>query len=88
MVAYAINLIFFSYLNLLNLGLGVYGIGLTIIGIAIFIFVWPQLGLHNVLSNRKKEIMRELVLKKDILDTEVMIITSQSIVQNRAGATL
>ena len=88
MVAYALNLIFFSFLNSLNLGLGVYGIGLAIIGIAVFIFVWPQLGLHNVLTSRKKEIMRELVLKKDMLDTEVMIITSQSIVPNRAGAAL
>ena len=82
MVAYAINLIFFSFLNQLDLGLGVYGIGLTIIGVALFIFVWPQMGLHNILSSRKKEIMRELKIKKDILDTDVMITTSKS------GATL
>lgn len=79
MVAYAINLIFFSFLNQLNLGSAVYGIGLTIIGIALFIFVWPQLGLHNVLDKRKKEIMRELILKKDVLDTEVMIVIAESL---------
>lgn len=87
MVAYAINLIFFSFLNQLDLGLGVYGIGLTIIAIAIFIFVWPQLGLHNILAKRKKEIMRELILKQDKFDTEVMAITSQSIESDPAEAT-
>ncbi len=83
MVAYAINLIFFSFLNQLDLGFGVYGIGLSIIIIAIFIFVWPQLGLHNILSRRKKEIMRELVLMQDKFDTEVMAMTSQSIKLSR-----
>jgi hypothetical protein len=78
MIAYALNLIFFSFLNQLNIGIGVYAIGLSIIGFAIIIFFWPQLGLHNLLNNRKKEIMRELILKQDTLDTEVMHMTSES----------
>lgn len=88
MIAYALNLIFFSFLNQLNLGLGVYVIGLSIIGLALFLFLWPQLGLHSLLNKRKKEIMRELVLKKDALDTEVMMIMSRFIESEQAGPTL
>jgi hypothetical protein len=88
MVAYAINLIFFSFLNQLDLGLAVYGIGLAIIIIAIFIFVWPQLGLHNVLAKRKKEILRGLVLMQDKFDTEVMAMTSKSVKWTHTGTTL
>lgn len=88
MIAYALNLIFFSFLNQLNLGLGVYVIGLSIIGLALILFFWPQLGLHSLLSKRKKEIMRQLILKRDMLDTEVMFITSQFIESEQAGPTL
>jgi len=88
MVLYALNLIFFSFLNQLSLGLGVYAIGLSLVGLALILFIWPQLGLHNLLSKRKKEIVRELVLKKDKLDTEVILITSQIIESERAATTL
>jgi hypothetical protein len=88
MVLYALNLIFFSFLNQLNLGFGVYAIGLSLIGLALILFIWPQLGLHNLLSKRKKEIMRELVLKKDKLDTEVMVINARFIESEHSGQTL
>jgi hypothetical protein len=87
-IAYALNLIFFSFLNQLNLGLGVYAIGLSIVVFSVILFMWPQLGLHNLLNKRKKEILRELKLKQDALDTEVMIITSRFIESERTGPTL
>lgn len=87
-IAYALNLIFFSFLNQLNLGLGVYAIGLSIVVFSVILFMWPQLGLHNLLNKRKKEILRELKLKQDALDTEVMIITSRFIESERSGPTL
>jgi hypothetical protein len=88
MVLYALNLIFFSFLNQLNLGFGIYAIGLSLIGLALILFIWPQVGLHNLLSKRKKEIMRELVLEQDALDTEVIFITSRFIELKRADSTL
>ncbi|MFX1578490.1 MAG: hypothetical protein ACFFBJ_02500 [Promethearchaeota archaeon] len=87
-IAYALNLIFFSFLNQLNLGLGVYAIGLSIVVFSVILFMWPQLGLHNLLNKRKKEILRELKLKQDALDTEVMIITSRFIESEKSGPTL
>jgi hypothetical protein len=88
MVLYALNLTLFSFLNLLNLGVGVFAIGLFIIGIALILFVWPQLGLHNLLNRRKKQIMRELAIKKDSLDTQVMFITERIIDSDHEGHTL
>lgn len=88
MVLYALNLIFFSFLNQLSLGFGVYAIGLSLIGLALILFIWPQLGLHNLLSKRKKEILRELVVKKDKLDTEVIAITARFIESERSGQIL
>jgi hypothetical protein len=87
-IAYALNLIFFSFLNQLELGLGVYAIGLSIVVFSVILFMWPQLGLHNLLNKRKKEILRELVLKQDSLDTEVVFITSRFIESERSGPIL
>ncbi|MFW9836393.1 MAG: hypothetical protein ACFFE7_02670 [Candidatus Thorarchaeota archaeon] len=87
-IAYALNLIFFSFLNQLQLGLGLYGIGLSIVVFSVILFMWPQLGLHNLLNKRKKEILRELVLKQDSLDTEVMFITSKFSDSNQSGLAL
>ncbi|MFW9975529.1 MAG: hypothetical protein ACFFDQ_09710 [Candidatus Thorarchaeota archaeon] len=88
MVVYALNLIFVSFLNQLNLGLGVYSIGLFIVGLAIILFTWPQVGLHGLLNRRKKEILRELILKKDKLDTEVIFMTSKVMAAERTESTL
>ncbi len=85
MVISALNLIFFSFLTQLNLGLGIYVIGLSIVALALILFIWPQLGLHKLLNKRKKEIMRGLILKKDKLDTEVMVINARYIESERSG---
>ena len=84
LVAYALNLIFFSFLNQLEIQFLSYGIGLGIIISSIAVFVWPQLGLHNILSKRKRDILRELIFEKDKLDRDVMQLTIQSIESGRS----
>lgn len=72
-VVYSLNMILFSFLRWIEIGMLLYVFGLIILLGASIMFIWPQLGLHNLLIRRKKDIEYALIEKRDSLRSEILL---------------